>query len=133
MRQALIDTNVCSAYFGGSEDILDTLASAETVWISVIVLGELEAGFRSGSKYRENKAILKRFLAKQTVRVLDITNDTSLVFGQIKQSLRRAGTPIPINDLWLASQAMQTGSVLLTYDKHFLQVKGLRLWDLLLT
>ena len=40
----------------------------------------------------------------------------------------KAGTPIPINDVWIASHAMETGSVVITYDKHFNLVPGLRVW-----
>jgi tRNA(fMet)-specific endonuclease VapC len=57
-----------------------------------------------------------------------LTLETAEIFGEIKDRLRRAGAPIPVNDLWLAAQAVETGSVLVTYDKHFSQVPGLRLW-----
>jgi len=40
-----------------------------------------------------------------------------------------AGTPIPINDVWLAAQAMETGSVVVTFDEHLHRVQGIRIWD----
>ena len=43
-------------------------------------------------------------------------------------ALTKAGTPIPIQDIWIAAQAIQTGSILVTYDRHFLRVAGLRIW-----
>lgn len=47
----------------------------------------------------------------------------------IKQALKAKGTPIPINDVWLAAQCMETRAVLVTYDHHFDVVDGLRLWS----
>ena len=72
-----------------------------------------------------------RFLQKPTVCVLDVTSETAEVFGQLKNSLKRAGTPVPINDIWLASQAIETGSIIVTYDEHFKKVQGVRVWDIL--
>ncbi|MEK9144396.1 MAG: PIN domain-containing protein, partial [Elusimicrobiota bacterium] len=77
----------------------------------------------------ENEKILREFLAKPTVSPLLLSLETAQVFGEIKDRLKRAGTPIPINDLWLAAQAVETGSVLATYDAHFQRVPGLRLWE----
>ncbi len=37
--------------------------------------------------------------------------------------------PTPLNDVWIAAQALETASVLMTYDAHFAAVPGLRLWD----
>jgi tRNA(fMet)-specific endonuclease VapC len=44
-------------------------------------------------------------------------------------SQKKSGTPIPINDAWIAAHALETGSVLVTFDEHFTAVPGLRLWD----
>ncbi|RKX61692.1 MAG: twitching motility protein PilT, partial [Thermodesulfobacteriota bacterium] len=62
------------------------------------------------------------------VTILNASNETAEVFGMVKTSLRQAGTPIPINDAWIASHALEVGAVVVTYDKHFAMVPGLRLW-----
>ena len=129
MRAILLDTSAYAAYLSGDERVLNVLAQAEQVNVSAIVLGELHAGFRGGSRPKQNAGDLARFIGKPTVHVLDVTSETSEVFGQIKHALREAGTPIPINDVWIASQAVETGSVVVTYDAHFTRVPGLRLWD----
>ena len=128
MNAVLLDTNVLTALFAGSTPILDTVAKAETVYVSAVVIGELEAGYRGGSRYRENREILDRFLSKPTVQVLPVGRETGECFGRIRQTLKTKGTPIPINDLWLAAQCMETGAVLATFDGHFDVVDGLRLW-----
>jgi tRNA(fMet)-specific endonuclease VapC len=66
---------------------------------------------------------------KPTVKILNATTETSEVFGYIKSNLKIAGTPIPINDVWIAAHAIETGSVLVSFDAHFIKVPGIRLWD----
>ena len=127
--KVLLDTNALSALWSGDERILDALGQAECVFMSIIVLGELFAGFRGGTRMKENRARLAGFLAKPTVRTLELSTETAEVYGQIKDALKRSGTPIPINDIWLSAQAIETGSVLITFDNHFGNVSGIRLWD----
>ncbi len=79
-------------------------------------------------KFVENLRILDVFRAKPTVEFLGATAETAEIFAQIKDALRRAGTPIPINDVWIAAHAMETGTVLISYDEHFRRIPGLRLW-----
>lgn len=125
----LIDTNVYSAYMQGDQSVLDLFITAEKVYISVIVLGELSAGFRGGSKFQENRSGLQTFLNMPHIDVLTVDQETAEVFGQIQNQLKVAGKPIPINDVWLAAQAIKTGTVMVTYDRHFSRVSGLRLWN----
>jgi predicted nucleic acid-binding protein len=47
----------------------------------------------------------------------------------VKQGLKKGGMPLPINDVWIAAHTLETGSTLVTYDNHFKNVAGLRLWD----
>ncbi len=128
MNRILLDTNAYTAFLTGDERVLNALTEAETAFFSAIVIGELYAGFCGGNRLKENKALLARFLQKSNVRVLDVTAETGEVFGQIKNELQKAGTPIPLNDIWLAAQAMETGSVIVSFDAHFDQVSGLRRW-----
>ncbi len=129
MKKILLDTNAYTSYLAGDTQILDLLAGAETVYMSIFVLGELEAGFRGGRKIARNREILAAFFAKPGVRILDATKETADIFGEVKQKLKEAGKPIPINDVWIASHTIETGSVLITRDSHFRKVAGLRLWD----
>jgi tRNA(fMet)-specific endonuclease VapC len=86
--------------------------------MSVFVPGELYAGFTGRSRERENKATLRRFLLKPPVKILNATSETAEVFGLVKSNLRKAGTPLPINDVWIAAHAIETGSVVITFDAH---------------
>ena len=129
MRAVLLDTNAYVRYLAGDERVLDALARAGRVHMSVFVLGELYAGFRAGAREKRNREILERFLAKPGVSVLEATQETAEYFGMIKAALKTAGQPIPLNDVWIAAHALETASVLVTFDTHFAAVPGLRLWD----
>jgi tRNA(fMet)-specific endonuclease VapC len=129
MKKILLDTNAYVRFLRGDERVLRCLAQADTVFMSVFVLGELLAGFRAGGREKDNRRILERFLLKSSVAVLDGTLDTADLFGLVMASLKKSGTPIPINDVWIAAHALETGSVLVTFDEHFTAVPGLRLWD----
>ncbi len=129
MSRILLDTSAYVRLLAGDKKILDVLAAADKVYMSVFVLGELEAGFRAGSKRAENRRDLGRFLEKPSVSVLEASRETAEVFGMVKDALRRAGRPIPTNDVWIAAHTLETGAMLVTYDGHFRDVPGLRLWD----
>ncbi len=126
MKKILLDTNAYSGYLRGRDDLVDQLSRAEIVYMSPIVMGELYAGFRGGSKYQENIDYLNRFLAKSTVRQADLSRETSEIFGDVKDRLKRSGTPLPVNDIWIASQTLELGAVLVTHDRHFSKIPGLR-------
>ena len=129
MKKVLLDTNAYAALLRGDDKVLSAIGKADTLYMSAIVLGELFAGFRGGNRFAENRKILERFLDCPHVALLSAGMETADVFGVIKQKLKEQGSPIPINDVWIAAHAMETGAVLLTYDKYFEQVAGLRLWD----
>ena len=129
MKKIVLDTNAYTRLLIGEQDVLDIIGTADTIYMSIFVLGELYAGFAGGRKERENKETLNRFLLKPTAKILNATAETAEVFAKIKQDLKKAGTPIPINDVWIAAHAIETGSTIITYDSHFKNVAGLRLWD----
>ncbi len=128
MNKVLLDTNAITRLFAGEHKVLDVLSNARTVYLSVFVLGELYAGFMGGTREDENRDILQQFISKPMVDILNANQETASVFAFIKHQLKKSGKPIPINDVWIAAHAMETGSVLLTYDTHFRYVAGLRVW-----
>ena len=129
MKKILIDTNAYTKLLTGKTEVLDVISVAETLYMSIFVLGELHAGFRGGNKAKENIDLLQNFMLKPSVKILNATTETAQVFGVIKSDLKKAGTPLPINDVWIAAHAIETGSLIITYDKHFNRVPGIRLWD----
>jgi tRNA(fMet)-specific endonuclease VapC len=129
VKRTVLDTNAYTRLLAGDEKVLDAVGTAETVYMSIFVLGELFAGFADGTKKRSNQDALDKFLRKPTVKTLNATSETAKVFGIVKQELETAGTPLPINDIWIASHTLETGSTLITSDPHFEKIAGLRLWE----
>ena len=129
MKNIVLDTNAYTRLLAGEEVVLDVIGTAAIVYMSIFVLGELYAGFAGGTKKRGNKDTLNNFLHKPTVKILNATSETAKVFGMVKQDLKKAGTPLPINDVWIAAHAIESGSTLITYDSHFNKIAGLRRWD----
>ena len=121
----LLDTSAYVAAKRGHPDVARLIRSATELPFSTIVLGELLFGFRHGSRYEKNLAELDEFLAHPAVHLHDVGRVTADRFGRIAAALRKAGTPIPTNDIWIAAQAMETGAELITLDAHFERIAGI--------
>ncbi|MCW5966112.1 MAG: type II toxin-antitoxin system VapC family toxin [Bryobacterales bacterium] len=114
-----IDTNRLVDYFRGDPIVERTLSEGHRIAVPLVVIGELKAGIRVGSKQAANEAVLLRFLSKPIVDILLPDEETCNHCAQLFVQLRRAGTPIPDNDLWIAALVVQHRLHLLTRDKHF--------------
>jgi tRNA(fMet)-specific endonuclease VapC len=126
MTSIFLDTNAYTGFINGDTAIYEYIAQADIVYMSVIILGELYTGFYGGSKPDWNINVLKDFLEKETVKIIDVTHRTAKIFGLIKNELRQKAKMIPINDIWVAAHAIETNSILLTYDKHFTNISTLK-------
>lgn len=122
----VLDTTAYSHLRAGHPGVLDTVARADIVVLSVVVLAELEAGFRLGTRARENRESLEELLAEPFVEVQDVTRVVARNYARIFERLRRGGTPIPINDVWIAAVTLSCDGTLLTFDGHFDVIPGLR-------
>jgi len=117
--RVLLDTNRLTDAFRGEAEIVETLERAAEVWIPFVTLAEIKAGFLGGSRPGENEGLLYAFLRLPGVGVLFADSETTDVYARLFVQLRKAGTPIPTNDLWIASLAVQHQLVLLSRDEHF--------------
>ena len=119
-----LDTNAYSAFKRGNPDIVDLVETADEVAVPSIVLGELFAGFRMGSRTRRNVAELEEFLRRPGVSVATVTKAASERYGMLVSRLRQQGTPLPTNDIWIAAVALERGAQLVTMDAHFDNIPG---------
>lgn len=124
MRIAL-DTNRYVGFCRGHEDVVRIIQEAERVFLPLMVLAELRAGFLSGSRSQENEATLTRFLNSPRVETLCPDEQTTHHYARLFYQLRKQGTPIPTNDLWIASLVVQHDLVLCAQDQHFDQLPQL--------
>src|SRR5437879_2132415 len=113
MIRLMLDTSAYSMLRRGHAPIQAAAQLADKLYVSPIVLGELEAGFRRGRRSQENERLLRRFLASPRVEVAPVAEETVHCYAHIFDYLRRAGTPIPVNDLWIAASAMEHGLAVL--------------------
>ncbi|MBU4524372.1 MAG: type II toxin-antitoxin system VapC family toxin [Desulfomicrobium sp.] len=127
MNRILIDTNIYSGALRGDQDIVGVLRQAEHIGLSVISMGELFSGFKGGAREEENKRQLGIFLDSPRVALYPVDEYTAQHYCAVLDQLRRSGTPIPTNDVWIAAAAFQHGLPLFTRDSHFSKIEGLLL------
>ena len=118
MKVAL-DTNRYVDLCKGVAGTVALLEEAEEIALPFVVLGELRAGFAHGRRQAENEQILRRFLLKDGVNVLFADDHTTHHYASLFRQLRKQGTPIPTNDIWLAAVVLQHNLALHARDKHF--------------
>lgn len=119
MSRILLDTSAYSAFMRGDEGAKVALQEADQIVLTPVVLGELRAGFLRGTRRSRNEALLARFQSAPRVRSVPMDDDTSERYAAILDGLRRAGTPISANDVWIAASAMQHGLRIVTTDPDF--------------
>jgi tRNA(fMet)-specific endonuclease VapC len=114
-----LDTNRYSDLRAGKASVMETLERAEEVWLPFIVVAELRAGFSAGTREASNEALLRRFLLEVCAGILYPDDQTTHHYASIYRQLRRQGTPIPTNDMWIAALVLQHSLVLFARDAHF--------------
>ncbi len=114
-----LDTNRLTDLLRGDAALADWLGACDEVWIPLAVLGEIKAGFLGGRQSPRNEALLGRLLAKPTVGILLPTRETAEHYARLFVQLKRSGSPVPDNDLWIAAQVLEHDLMLVTRDRHF--------------
>jgi tRNA(fMet)-specific endonuclease VapC len=114
-----LDTNRYVDLCKGVADTVALLEEAEAILLPFVVIGELRAGFAHGRRQTENEHTLRRLLLKDGVRVLYADDQTTHHYASVFRQLRKQGTPIPTNDMWLAALVLQHNLALHARDKHF--------------
>ena len=123
MTRICLDTSAYSHFKRGHAPSVESIASAKTVFVPAIVLGELRTGFRLGRNAEENERSLAAFVSSPSVEVIDVDDEVASIYAELIVDLRRAGTPLPTNDIWIAACAIREGATVLTYDEHFTEIR----------
>jgi tRNA(fMet)-specific endonuclease VapC len=120
----ILDTNALSAFADGEPAALAKIDKAQLIAIPVAVLGEYLFGIAQSRRRIEYEQWINRNM--RYCRVLDITSETAARYANIRLELKRSGKPIPSNDAWIAALCLQHSLPILSHDRHFDLVKGIR-------
>ena len=120
----IVDTNALSAVADNQPAAVRIFSEAASIELPVIVLGEYRFGIAHSRRRSEYEKWLDELIA--VTRVLTVEAETSAHYARIRAELKKAGAPIPSNDLWIAALARQHRLPLMTQDRHFDAVEGLK-------
>jgi len=120
----ILDTNALSAFADGEPGVLGEIGKAQRVAVPCIVLGEFLFGIAQSRRRNEYELWIYQTLG--AAQFLDLTSDTAAKYAEVRLELKLAGRPIPSNDMWIAALCRQHTLPLLSRDRHFESVQGLR-------
>jgi tRNA(fMet)-specific endonuclease VapC len=123
----ILDTNALSAFVDGDKAVGDVLRQQARACIPVIVLGE----FRYGIAQSKHRAAYEQWLRSELdhFEVLAVTAQTTIAYAALRVALKQQGTRMPANDAWIAALALQHKLPVLTRDRHFDAVPGMKRQD----
>lgn len=120
----ILDTNALSAVADDDVSAVRVFREATSIEIPVIVLGEYRFGIAQSRRSKEYETWLEELIA--VTRVLAVDEESSRHYAQIRAELKRAGSPIPSNDLWIAALSRQHRLPVMSQDQHLGLVEGLK-------
>jgi tRNA(fMet)-specific endonuclease VapC len=127
----MLDTDICSSVMKRSHDpLLKRLQNVPVsdVCISVVTKSELLYGVEVSPRQPQDEAALNAFLGY--VEVLEFPDKASWHYAQIRAHLKKVGTLIGGNDLFIAAHARSLGMTLVTHNtQEFSRVPKLTVED----
>jgi tRNA(fMet)-specific endonuclease VapC len=126
----LLDTNIASYIIKGNfpqvRDRLVKIPMSE-IGISVVTEAELRFGVVRLPQASKLGIAVEEFLLR--VEVLPWDSTSAQHYAAVRARLERAGEPMGNLDLMIAAQALALGAILVTNDRVFRRVKGLKIED----
>ena len=123
MSSAVVDTNVLIAFLEKGSQIAQTLGRFDKLLVPAAVDAEFRAGLDlTTNSGRRHAQILEDFLNDPSVTYVPADRAESLKYAMLYRVLKKQGTPIPINDIWIAASALVHNVPLCTFDRHFRHV-----------
>ena len=113
----ILDTNAVSALFVGDASLARVLAGVDRHHLPTVVIGEYRYGLARSRESRKLEQLLRELISRSIV--LPIATATTPHYAAVRSDLRRRGTPIPENDVWIAALAVQHSLPVVSRDAHF--------------
>jgi tRNA(fMet)-specific endonuclease VapC len=125
----MLDTNTASSLMKGQSSVVARLAAEapERLCLSVVTEAELLFGIAKRPEARKLRMAIDELLA--AIEIVAWSSATARRYATIRADLERRGKPLGALDLLIAAHAVQHDAVLVTNDKAFSVVPGLRLED----
>jgi tRNA(fMet)-specific endonuclease VapC len=120
----ILDTNALSAFVEGDRGLLAVIQHRFELAVPVVALGEYLYGIRQSRLRAKYEQWLDANLS--LFEILAIDRETAAHYADVRRELKTAGQPIPTNDLWIAALARQHDLPVISRDRHFQAVSGLR-------
>ena len=118
LNQALLDSQLIISFLRGNKTAFDVFWAVRKKYVAVATIGEFATGlYRAKNLDRAMEQFAKLF---QLLTVLPATVEIAIQFGLFESQLLKKGTPIPKNDVWIASTAKIHQLPVITNDSHFL-------------
>jgi predicted nucleic acid-binding protein len=120
----ILDTNAVSSLLEGDPALEAVLARELRHQLPVIVIGEYRYGL-ARSRLRRSLMPLFDELVRESV-VLAVRAETAAAYATVREALLAKGTPIPENDVWISALAVEHGLDIVSRDRDFDHVTGVR-------
>ena len=120
-----LDSDIAIKFLNGDKTIESFLSNYTEFYLPVIVVGELIFGALNSRHVDENLARHKKLI--QRANILEITEATANIYAKSRLALKKKGTPIPENDLWIAAICIEHKMPFITNDAHFKGIDNLML------
>ena len=118
----LIDSNRFIDFCAGDEGVISTFERAALLVVPFVVLAEIRVGAQIARRGENQVRTLNELLNQPGVRTVHSTDGTAHHYAAIFAQLRRKGSPIPTNDIWIAALAIEHNLMLYSRDAHFDQI-----------
>ena len=125
----MLDTNAASGLVKGQPKVIARFKAEapDSVCLSAVTEGEMLYGVARRPEARRLRAALNEFLA--AIDVLPWTSATARRYANLRAGLERQGRPLSALDLMIAAHAVEHDMTLVTNDRAFSAIPGLRLED----
>lgn len=126
-----LDTNVIIDGIHGKNANIKThfeSVMSSDIYVSSIVIAELEFGAKHSKDYILNKILYEQFIKDFTE--VPFIKAYSGVYGELRHDLTARGIVIGSNDMLIAATALANGGILVTHNtREFSRIKGIMLED----
>jgi len=125
----MLDTNICIYIIKKRpESVFEKFKTlgVNDLFISSIVLSELEYGVQKSNYIEKNKLALEIFLSP--INIIPYTDIAAEIYGEIRSNLEKTGNIIGPMDLLIAAHALAENKILITNnEKEFMRISDLKI------